>query len=169
MAPRVLKLTHSLALMRWGGGRCPHPVRKIAHFSATFCYDYIMITLATGLVQQFYTYWQIHDNQASLTTSLKKFLHHFFRWNNFKICIWETDDSYIHTGPKVVTTFRSFGNQEKRNRFKIRMLWGFCQFLWNYNQRPTGEVSAKLGISPDLLYFNVFGRNSAGCQMHNRN
>jgi hypothetical protein len=30
-----------------------------------------MITLATDLVQKFYTYWKIRDNQAVLTISLK--------------------------------------------------------------------------------------------------
>jgi hypothetical protein len=38
-------------------------------------YDNIMINLATGLVQQFYTHQQVHDNQAVMTTSLKKINH----------------------------------------------------------------------------------------------
>ncbi len=36
-----------------------------------------MITLATGLVQQFYTYLQIQDNQAVLIISLKKLFENF--------------------------------------------------------------------------------------------
>jgi hypothetical protein len=36
-----------------------------------------MITLATDIVQQFYTYWQIQDDQAVLIISLKKLFNHF--------------------------------------------------------------------------------------------
>jgi hypothetical protein len=36
-----------------------------------------MITLATDLVQQFYTYRQIQDNQAGWIISLKKLIAHF--------------------------------------------------------------------------------------------
>ncbi len=35
-------------------------------------YDNIMITLATDLVQQFYTHQQVYGNQAVMITSLKK-------------------------------------------------------------------------------------------------
>jgi hypothetical protein len=40
-------------------------------------YDNIMITLATDLVEQFYTYWQICDNQAALTISFKQLFNPF--------------------------------------------------------------------------------------------
>jgi hypothetical protein len=41
-----------------------------------FC-DKIMITLATAVVQQFYTYQLVRDNQAVLIISLKKLFNHF--------------------------------------------------------------------------------------------
>ncbi len=37
----------------------------------------IMLTSATDLVQQFYTYWQIQDNQALLIISFKKWFENF--------------------------------------------------------------------------------------------
>jgi hypothetical protein len=36
-----------------------------------------MITLATDLVQQFYTHQQVRDNQAVMITSLKINFNHF--------------------------------------------------------------------------------------------
>jgi hypothetical protein len=41
-------------------------------------YAHIMITLATHIVQQFYTYWQIQDNQAVLIILFKELFNHFF-------------------------------------------------------------------------------------------
>jgi hypothetical protein len=79
-----------------------------------------MITLATDIVQQFYTYWQIQDNQAVLIISFKKLFNHFldeivsksrknFLDSGERI---KTDVSYTHAGPKVViTTFESFRSE----------------------------------------------------------
>ncbi len=39
--------------------------------------------MATKLLQQFYIYWQTHDNHVVLTLSLK-YYSIFFRWNIFK-------------------------------------------------------------------------------------
>ncbi len=102
-------------------------------------YGYIMITLATDIVQQFYTHWQTQDNQAVLIISFKKLFNYFFdeiisngrkKFLDYGERI-RTDVSHTHTAPKVVTTFESFRSEFSKYRFGIRMLWGFCQSLRN--------------------------------------
>jgi hypothetical protein len=70
-------------------------------------YDNIMMTSANGLVQRFYTYWQICDNQAVVIISLKNNLIFFLRKNftrpNFFLDSGEpikTNVSYTHSQPK---------------------------------------------------------------------
>jgi hypothetical protein len=71
MAPTEINLPYS-HLPRQGEGD-PLVVWKLAwpYSSVTF-YDNIMTTLATELVNQFYTHQQVQDNQAVLIISLKK-------------------------------------------------------------------------------------------------
>jgi hypothetical protein len=74
-----------------------------------------MITLATDLVQQFYTHQQIRDNQAVLIT-LKKNVNHFLdevisKGHIFSRLWWTGKNGSLshNTGPKVVlTAFESF-------------------------------------------------------------
>jgi uncharacterized protein YggL (DUF469 family) len=74
-----------------------------------------MITLATDLVQQFYTHQQICDNQVVQIISKNKLLNHFldeiiskgkffFYGGGIKTTVSYT---HTHTGSKVVLTFRS--------------------------------------------------------------
>jgi hypothetical protein len=53
-----------------------------------------MITLATGLVQQFYTHQQVSDNQAVMITSLKNNFNHFL---DEVISTGQIFVSHIHT------------------------------------------------------------------------
>ncbi len=74
--------------------------------------DNTMITLATGLVQHFFTHWHIHDDQTALSISTKTsmiiFLDEIISKDN--ILFWSLTDglkpithSYTYTqGPKVV-------------------------------------------------------------------
>ncbi len=51
-------------------------------------YNNIMITLATDLVKQFYTYWKIQNNKAFLIISLKKLFDNFLHEIISKGCIF---------------------------------------------------------------------------------
>jgi hypothetical protein len=88
-------------LSRRGGGSMQSP-----EIGATFVqlfYDN-MINLATDLVQQFSTYWQIPHNQAALIVSLKKLFYNFLDeiiLKGWKKCMdsgepIKTDDSHRH-------------------------------------------------------------------------
>ncbi len=54
-----------------GGGSAHSP--EIGLTLGLLFYDNIMITLATDRVRQFYTYQQVHDNQAVLIISSKNY------------------------------------------------------------------------------------------------
>jgi hypothetical protein len=82
-----------------------------------------MITLATDLVQKFYTHWWIRDNQAVLIISLKKNFNHFLDEVISKGRIFFLDSGgrvgtaafQTHTGPKVVlTTFEAFRSENSK-------------------------------------------------------
>jgi hypothetical protein len=53
------------------GKRGVRIAQKSARPSYDFFYYNIMITLATDLVQKFYTYWEILDNQVVLIIYIK--------------------------------------------------------------------------------------------------
>jgi hypothetical protein len=71
-----------------------------------------MITLATDVVQQFYTHQQVCDNPAVLIISLTKNFNHFLDEDISKGQIFFLDSggqvrtavAHTHTGPKVVLT-----------------------------------------------------------------
>ncbi len=75
-APTEINLPYQHLPRWWGGGNVLAQFGIWRDLSATFCGN-IMITLATGLAQQFYTYWQIYDNQRSLAISIKNLCVHF--------------------------------------------------------------------------------------------
>ncbi len=61
---------------RGGGGVSLHSP-EIGLTLVRLCYNNLMITLSTDLVQQFYTHQQVRDNQAVMITLLKKNCNHF--------------------------------------------------------------------------------------------
>jgi hypothetical protein len=88
-----------------------------------------MITLYTGLVQQFYTHQQVRGNQAVMITSLKinfnNFLDEVISKAEFFSGLCQTGKngclSHTHTGLKVVlTAFEAF---RSKNSKKTKQIW----------------------------------------------
>jgi hypothetical protein len=67
-------MTYLTAPTAGGGGVSVHSP-EIGPTLVRLCYNNLMITLSTDLVQQFYTHQQVRDNQAVMITSFKK--NHF--------------------------------------------------------------------------------------------
>ncbi len=60
------KLTYLTCAYKQGGGGVSVHSPEIGATLVRLFYNNIMITSATDIAQQFYTYWQIQDNKALL-------------------------------------------------------------------------------------------------------
>jgi hypothetical protein len=116
----TLKIEPTLVPPTAAGGSGSAHSPEIGPTLVRLFYDNIMITLATDLVQHFYTHQQVRDNQAVMITSLKKDLNHFLDEVISKGRIFFLDSgewvrkavSHTHAGPKVVlTAFESFRSE----------------------------------------------------------